>query len=139
MLLVEIFVFVYNKRMKKYLFFFVSWLVPGLGHLLNKRYFKALTFFISINLMFFLGIFMQGKFYDLSSMHPLLLLGFIGDLGNGILFLIAKFFNLAVGNMKINTFNYGTTYLCCAGMLNFLIAFNAYDLYKNQDKVNENI
>lgn len=120
--------------MNPYLIFFLSWLVPGLGHLLQKKALKAAVFFFGILALLAMGLVMKGKFYDTSVLHPLLLLGFIGDLGNGIFFFIIKLSHWAAGDIKALTFHYGTAYLAAAGLLNYLAALNAFDLAKGAKK-----
>ena len=118
--------------MRPYLILFFSWLVPGSGHIIQKRLLKGVLFFFGVGLLLALGLVMEGKFYDTSSFHPLLILGFLGDLGNGIFYFIIKLTGLASGNIKAMTFHYGTTYLACAGLLNYLIALNAFDIAKKR-------
>jgi len=120
--------------MKPYYIFFLSWLFPGSGHLMQKKYLKAGVFFAGIVLLLALGLLMQGKFFDTKQFHPLLILGFLGDLGNGIFFLIIKLLGLAQGNIKAETFHYGTTYMVCAGLLNYIIALNAFDIATRKQK-----
>ena len=120
--------------MNPYFIFCLSWLVPGLGHLLQKKVIKAAVFFFGILSLLAMGLVMKGKFYDTSVLHPLLLLGFLGDLGNGIFFVIIKLNNWAAGDIKALTFHYGTAYLAAAGLLNFLAALNAFDLAKGAKK-----
>jgi hypothetical protein len=118
--------------MNPYVIFFLSWLVPGLGHLLQKKTVKAAVFFSGILALLVMGLLMKGKFYDTSVMHPLLLLGFLGDLGNGLFYFAVKFLNLGAGDIRAVTFHYGTAYLASAGLLNFLVALNAFDLAKGR-------
>ena len=118
--------------MRPYLIFFVSWLVPGLGHILQKKIVKGIVFFTGIALLLVLGLVMQGKFYDTQSLHPLLILGFIGDLGNGLLYVIIRLSGLATGNIRAVTYHYGTTYMAAAGLINYLIALNAFDIAKGR-------
>jgi len=118
--------------MNPYLIFFLSWLVPGLGHLLQKKKLKALVFFCGIVSLLVMGLLMKGRFYDTSVLHPLLLLGFLGDLGNGLLYIIIRMTHLAAGDIKAVTYHYGTAYLAAAGLLNYLVALNAFDIAKGR-------
>ena len=120
--------------MNPYIIFLLSWLVPGLGHLLQKKTVKAVVFFSGILALLVMGLLMKGKFYDTSVLHPLLLLGFIGDLGNGVFYLIIRLNGWAAGDITAVTFHYGTAYLAAAGLLNFLVALNAFDLAKGKKK-----
>jgi hypothetical protein len=118
--------------MNPYVIFFLSWLVPGLGHLLQKKTTKAAVFFTGILSLLVMGIVMKGKFYDTTVMHPLLLLGFFGDLGNGLFYVVIRFLNLASGDIKAVTYHYGTAYMAAAGLLNYLVALNAFDIAKGR-------
>ncbi len=92
-----------------------------------------------------LGIVMQGRFYvpytvitnsfgvAAESYHPLLILGFLGDLGSGIFYFIVSLVGLGKGAITEVTYNYGTTYLVSAGLLNYLVALNAFDLAKKRE------
>ena len=42
------------------------------------------------------------------------------------------FLYLAGGDIKAATYHYGTAYLASAGLLNFLVALNAFDLAKGR-------
>lgn len=121
---------IYN--MKPYLIFFLSWLFPGSGHLIQKKYLKGAVFITGILLLLVMGIVMEGRFYDTKHIHPLLILGFLGDLGNGILFFLIKILNFDAGNIKAVTYNYGTTFMVTAGLLNYLIALNAFDIARGK-------
>ena len=120
--------------MKQYSIFFLSWLLPGMGHFAQKKYLKGSVFLVGILLLLIFGLVMQGKFYDLKEFHPLLLLGFLGDLGNGIFFFIIKLAGLSKGNIKAVTYHYGTAYMVCAGLINYLVALNAYDIARGKRK-----
>lgn len=118
--------------MNPYILFFLSWLLPGLGHLLQKRFLKAAVFFAGIVALLAMGMLMKGKFYGTGVMHPLLLLGFVADLGNGLFYLLIRFLHLGAGDIKAVTFHYGTAYLAAAGLLNYLVALNAFDIAKGR-------
>jgi hypothetical protein len=117
---------------KSILILVVSWFVPGLGHLLQRKYVKGVVFLLSVAALVGMGLIMQGKFYDTRSLHPLLLLGFFSDVGNGVFFFAVKALGLDAGDIRALTYHYGTTYLACAGLLNYLIALNAFDIARGK-------
>lgn len=121
-------------KLKPYLMFLAGWVVPGLGHLLMKKYKRAIIFFISITLMFIVGILIHGRFFEDTGGNPLAMLAYFGDIGNGILFIIAKKFSLLNVDFSASTFEYGTAYLATSGFLNFMVAINAYDIAKGKKK-----
>jgi hypothetical protein len=78
-----------------------------------------------------IGLFMGGKIYGFQTENPLTILAFFADLGNGLIYLLARLARFGQGQMKDMlriTFEYGTAYLAGAGLLNFLIAVDAFDL-----------
>ncbi|HKZ52095.1 MAG TPA: DUF6677 family protein [Candidatus Acidoferrales bacterium] len=113
----------------------LGWAVPGLGHLLLKKYDRAGGFFVSIAAMASLGLAMGGKLYGPPFDHSqgsfvtlLHLLGFVGDLGAGALFFVARFLGMGQEYMNRALGDYGTVFFLCAGLLNLLTALDAYDI-----------
>ncbi len=111
-----------------------GWFVPGLGHLLAKKYWKAVIFFICITLMALLGLYMGGKIYPLQAENPLTILAFFADLGYGSLYFLSKMFSFGTGVLKKVTFEFGTTYIAGAGLLNYLVALDAFDILTGKKK-----
>jgi hypothetical protein len=105
-----------------------GWLVPGLGHVLVKRPIRGAILFATITLMFVLGILMQGKLYVANPGDILEMLGFIGDLGTGLLFLIGRVADLGHAPVQIATADYGTKFIVVAGLLNFIAAIDAHNI-----------
>lgn len=106
-----------------------GWLVPGLGHLLQGRWIRALFLFISIVAMFALGLAMHGKIYPATSdLVSLDMLGFIGDLGSGLMFFVSTFCGWGQNVVQVVTADYGTKFIVVAGLLNFISAVDAHSL-----------
>jgi len=105
-----------------------GWLIPGLGHLLLGRKWRALILLASIVTMFVMGVAMQGKFFFAGSGSYLETLGYFGELCVGIAMPAARFFGYTSGNPLFVSSDYGTAFLVAAGMLNVLSIFDAYDI-----------
>jgi hypothetical protein len=106
-----------------------GWLVPGLGHLLLGRWIRAVFLFVSVISMFVLGLAMHGKIYPPSSdLISLDMLGFIGDLGNGLLYFVSTFAGWGQNIVQVVTADYGTKFIVVAGLLNFISAVDAHSL-----------
>ncbi len=60
-----------------------GWLLPGLGHFIQRRWIRGLLLMAAIFTMFFAGLAMQGKVYSFNTGDLLDILGFIGDIGVG--------------------------------------------------------
>ncbi len=106
----------------------LGWLVPGAGHVLTGRWVRGLLLFVSIASMFWLGIAMQGKLYAPNTGDVLDMLGFVGDLGNGLFYALGRILDLGHGAVEIATADYGTKFIVVAGLLNFIAAVDAHNL-----------
>ena len=105
-----------------------AWLVPGLGHILQKRYIRGLLLMASILTMFFAGLGMQGKVYGFNTGDLLDILGFVGDLGVGAFYFVARMMNWGIGNIHRAVADYGTKYIVVAGLLNIVAIVDAYHI-----------
>jgi len=105
-----------------------GWLVPGLGHLLLGKKWRALILFVSIATMFALGLAMQGEFFSTSSASYLQTLGYYGELCVGLAMPGARFFGYSGGDPFFVSSDFGTAYLVAAGMLNVLAVLDCYDI-----------
>ena len=106
----------------------LAWLIPGAGHLIQKRWIRGALLMASIVIMFILGLLMQGRVYQPNGGDVLDILGFIGDLGSGGLYIVTRSFDLGHGIVAHATADYGTKYMIVAGLLNFISAADAYHI-----------
>jgi uncharacterized protein DUF6677 len=106
----------------------VAWLVPGAGHLMQKRWFRGGLLMISIVTMFVLGLLMDGRVYRPNGGDILDILGFIGDIGAGGLYIVTRAMDLGQGAIAHATADYGTKFLIVAGLLNFISVADAYHI-----------
>jgi hypothetical protein len=120
--------------MKAVVYFLAGWIVPGLGHLLEKKFWRALIFFVSVYAMTAMGLAMGGKIYPLQAENPLTLLAFFADVGNLLVYGLSSLFSFGPGVLERSTFEFGTAYIAGAGLLNYLIALDAYDIAKGKKK-----
>jgi hypothetical protein len=105
-----------------------GWLVPGGGHLLLGKWVRGLLLMASIAGMFAIGIALQGKVYSTSTGEPLDMLGFVGDLGAGLLFLLARVMGWGQAPVLVAVADYGTKFIVVAGLLNIVAAVDAHSL-----------
>ena len=115
-------------KIKAVAFMILGWLVPGLGHAVQKKYVRALLFFGSILAMTAMGLAMGGKVYPFQTDNPLTVLAFFADIGNGLFYGLARLLSWGPGELERATFEFGTAYIAGAGLLNFLVALDAYDI-----------
>jgi hypothetical protein len=106
----------------------IGWLVPGAGHLIQKRWGRGLLLMAAVAGMFAFGLAMQGKVYKSNTGDLLDILGFVGDLGSGLFYFMARIFEW--GGTSISTANadYGTKFIVVAGLLNVMAAVDAYHI-----------
>ena len=105
-----------------------AWMVPGLGHWLLGRKWRAMILFIAIITMFVMGVVMQGQFFNTNSGSYLETLGYFGEMCIGLAMPVARFFGYAGGDPLFVSADFGTAYLVAAGMLNTLSILDTYDI-----------
>lgn len=105
-----------------------AWAVPGAAHLWLGRRQKGLVFLIVLPLMFAIGLWLEGRLFPLDTSQPLVALASIADMGLGLPFLTAKMLGLGAGRVVAVTFEYGNAFLIVAGLLNFLVMLDAFDI-----------
>jgi TM2 domain-containing membrane protein YozV len=105
-----------------------GWLVPGAGHFMLGKWVRGLLLFVSLVLMFSLGVALQGKIYLPNTGDLLDILNFAGDLGTGLLYVVAKLFDLGAAAVVTVSADYGTKFMVVAGLLNVIAAVDAHSL-----------
>jgi uncharacterized protein DUF6677 len=105
-----------------------GWLLPGLGHFIQRRWIRGLLLMLSVFIMFFAGLGMQGKVYGFNTGDLLDILGFVGDVGSGLVYFIARAMDAGGGNIQRAVADYGTKYIVVAGLLNIIAAVDAHQI-----------
>jgi len=82
----------------------------------------------SIFLMFFLGLAMDGRVYRPNGGDILDMLGFVGDVGAGGLYILTLAKEWGHGAIAHATADYGTKFMIVAGLLNFIAVADAYHI-----------
>ena len=106
----------------------IAWLIPGAGHLIQKRWIRGGLLLLSIVAMFLLGLAMQGRVYKPNGGDILDMLGFVGNLGGGGLYILTRALDWGHGAIAHATADYGTKFLIVAGLLNFIAVADAYHI-----------
>jgi hypothetical protein len=106
----------------------IGWFIPGAGHLIQRRWIRGLLLFVSISSLFVLGLLMQGHIYKANGGDILDMLGFIGDLGAGGLYIATLALNGGRGAIAFAIADYGTKFMIVAGLLNFIAVADAYHI-----------
>ena len=105
-----------------------SWAVPGLGHLLLNRRSKGLILLVALPLMFVVGLLLNGRLFPFDTSQPLVALAALADLGIGVVYFLAGPLGYGAGKVTEVTYEYGNAFLIVAGLLNLLVALDAYDV-----------
>ena len=106
----------------------LGWIIPGAGHMLLGKWIRGVLLFVSIVAMFAIGIGLQGKVYAPNTGDLLDMLGFVGDLGGGGLYLLARVAGWGSSAVQIAVADYGTKVIVVAGLLNMIAAVDAHSL-----------
>jgi len=106
----------------------IGWLIPGAGHLIQKRWIRGLLIMTSVVTMFVLGLLMEGRVYKPNGGDILDILGFIGDLGAGGMYIASRALELGHTVVAHATADYGTKFIIAAGLLNFMSVADAYHI-----------
>ena len=106
----------------------LGWLIPGAGHLIQRRWIRGLLLMASIVTMFLLGLAMQGRVYRPNGGDILDILGFVGDIGAGGLYIVTRAMDWGQGVIAHATADFGTKYIIVAGLLNFIAVADAYHI-----------
>jgi hypothetical protein len=106
----------------------IGWLIPGAGHMIQKRWIRGTLLLISIFTLFILGLLMQGRIYKANGGDILDMLGFVGDVGAGGIYIVTLAKDWGQGAIAFATADYGTKFMIVAGLLNFIAVADAYHI-----------
>jgi hypothetical protein len=104
-----------------------GWLVPGLGHALQKMWGRALGCFLTVGALVFLGVGMRGNVFSSDGGDAFGMLGYVADLGTGSFYFAARALETQGSDVAHAEGDYGTRFLAAAGVLNLLAALHAYE------------
>ena len=117
----------------------LSWLLPGVGHLIQGRYKRGLIIGGAIWIMFIVAMISGGAYYpgfDFRDGQLLFLLNVFARLGNGLGSMISFLMSLQPppNEAARATFEYGGRFLETAGLLNYLAVMDAIDINLGRKK-----
>lgn len=112
----------------------LGWIVPGAGHLIQKRWARGFLLMFAVALMFLLGILMGGKIYHANTGDLLDMLGFVGDAGAGGLYVLSRMMEWGTAAIAYATADYGTKYIVISGLLNVMSMVDAYHIAMGRKK-----
>lgn len=129
---------------------FLAWLVPGLGHLYLGKKKRAAVFFSVVLGLFALGVASDGAASLFEPRQPLSFLATLDNLATGPIDLVSRYhtyggivfalpgedgdarrtdlLNRLRARVRSGTYEYGTTFLLTAGLMNILLILDCYDI-----------
>ena len=117
----------------------ISWLLPGVGHLIQKRWKRGIMIALVFWIMFIIAIVSGGAYYPGFSFKDgslLYLLNIFGRLGSGLGAVIGYLVSLnpLPNAAAMATFEYGGRFLEVAGLVNYLAVIDAIDINLGRKK-----
>lgn len=104
-----------------------GWLLPGLGHALQRMWARALVVFLTVGSLVYAGASMKGNVFTRDGSDAFDRLGYIADLGTGSFYFLARAMETDGADVSHADGDYGTRFLAAAGVLNLLAALHAYE------------
>jgi len=105
-----------------------AWCVPGLGHLLLRRWAKAVVYFLAVGSLAVAGLLMRGNIFHSNGADAFEMLGYVADLGSGVFYFLAQRIDVAGPDVSHAAGDYGTRLIATAGVLNMLCVLEAFEL-----------
>ena len=109
----------------------LAWLLPGLGHIYLKCFIRGSLLGGVIWLVFLFGIMSGGRVHgllDSDSGFLTYIFGFF-DLGAGLLYVVPRLMGIGTFEQEqIPTAEYGNVLIMLAGLLNYLLALDVFDI-----------
>ncbi len=105
-----------------------GWLVPGLGHALQRMWGRAIACFLSVGLLVAISVGLRGNVFTPAAANDAFdMLGYVADLGTGSFYALARWLEVHGADVSKASGDYGTRFLATAGVLNLLAALHAYE------------
>jgi hypothetical protein len=104
-----------------------GWILPGLGHALQRMWARALVVFLAVGILVMTGASMKGNVFTRNGTDAFDTLGYVADLGTGVFYVLARGMESTGADVSHADGDYGTRFLATAGVLNLLAALHAYE------------
>lgn len=117
-----------------------AWAIPGAGHLIQKRWLRGALAGGAVWVMFLTGVWLGGHLYAVTGQEEgfnvfLQLLPMIANVGSGLLYVFCWVAGVGfTEHAQLVTYEYGNTFLLVAGLLNYLVMLDAFDIAAGRKK-----
>jgi hypothetical protein len=116
-----------QRELRSWVCAIAGWLVPGLGHALQKMWGRAFVVFTAVGLLVYTGASLKGNVFTSNGGDAFDTLGYVADMGTGCFYFVARFLEHTGADVSHAQGDYGTRFLATAGVLNILAALHAYE------------
>ncbi len=106
----------------------LAWLVPGGGHFLLKRWGRGAIFFGLVIFSLVIGCYLEGRLPWYWSGSPLRILATLGSMGSGAAYFVLRVAMDYTGDIRAAGYEYGSAFILTAGLMNVLLAIDAWDI-----------
>ena len=105
-----------------------AWAIPGAGHFWLGRAQKGVVFLVALTMLFAMGLMLEGRLFPFDLSEPLVALAAFANAGLGLPWMVGRMMGLGGGVVTAVTYEYGNSFLIVAGLLNFLVILDAFDI-----------
>lgn len=105
-----------------------AWAIPGAAHFWLGRRQKGAVFLIALVTMFVTGLLLKGRLFPFELSEPLVALAAVANAGMGLSWILAHMMDAGKGVVTAASYEYGNCFLIVAGLLNFLVVLDAFDV-----------
>jgi hypothetical protein len=116
------------KTLRLFSIVLAAWAVPGLGHLLLRRWRRALALAAAVATLAAAGVLLRGRLFSAQTEDFFDLLGFLADCGAGLFFLAARWVENGGADVSRAAGDFGTRFFAAAGVLNLLCLIDAHQI-----------
>lgn len=112
----------------------VAWFVPGMGHILLRRWGRGVAIFFLVSAMAGTGLLLRGYVFPPQAGDAFEWLGLISNLGTGGLYFLTLATQAASPDVSQASGDYGTRFFAAAGVLNLLCVLDALQIAAGQEE-----
>ena len=105
-----------------------AWFVPGMGHLLLRRWGRGIAFFLAVGGMAITGYFLRGNVFPSHPGDAFGALGYLADAGSGMFYYCSRIFEASGPDVSRAAGDYGTRFIAAAGVVNLISVCDAYEI-----------
>lgn len=105
-----------------------AWICPGLGHLLLRKWGRALAFLVAAGGLALTGYHLRGRVFAYRPGDAFGNLGFLADIGAGGFYFLSRLIESGGPDISRAAGDYGTRFIASAGLVNLLGVLDAYEI-----------